>query len=256
MVLHLGRINDVDETWVNGREVGATGSFPQDYKTAWTQDRRYTVPAESLRWGLGEENVLVIRVYDGGGDGGLTDLGAAEPPAIWRLPSSVSPAQVTVAGFFNWGEGRRSVSVTPSDLGATRRGQRAHLWDVWDARYLGTTTGSAPLDIAPTSCRLLSIVPDVGHPQLLGTDAHVTSGAQSVVGVKWDARHRALKGRSRVRPGVPFHLALTVPRGLGLFRLDVTGARAERLPSADGSALFRITPDRDEVVWVARYTRG
>ena len=59
-VLHLGPIDDIDATWVNGVKVGATEQYdkPRDYKLA----------ADVLKAG---RNVIAVRVLDTGGQGGL-----------------------------------------------------------------------------------------------------------------------------------------------------------------------------------------
>ncbi|ELZ05976.1 beta-galactosidase small subunit [Natrialba asiatica] len=72
----VGRVDDVDETFLNGDRIGQTGSFPADeggdgYESAWERSRRYTVPPSAIEFG--GENVVAVRVYDGGGDGGLYD---------------------------------------------------------------------------------------------------------------------------------------------------------------------------------------
>lgn len=72
--LLLGRIDDVDEVWLNGARIGGTGSFPPDYRTAWEAERRYRVPASLVR-GDGSD-VLAVRVFDGNGNGGLCTAGA------------------------------------------------------------------------------------------------------------------------------------------------------------------------------------
>jgi len=71
--LVLGRIDDVDEVWLNGERVGGTGSFPPDYRTAWNAERRYRVPASLVR-GDGSD-VLAVRVFDGNGNGGICEAG-------------------------------------------------------------------------------------------------------------------------------------------------------------------------------------
>ncbi len=78
LVIPLGKIDDVDISYLNGQEIGRMGSLPPDYNTAWNQERRYEVPAELVRFG--EENVIAIRVYDGPGDAGLHEgpLGPVE----------------------------------------------------------------------------------------------------------------------------------------------------------------------------------
>ncbi|MBN1421200.1 MAG: DUF4982 domain-containing protein [Planctomycetes bacterium] len=69
ILIDLGKVDDVDETFVNGTKVGGSGAFPPDYRSAWTQSRRYTVPAGLLR-GDGTD-VVAVRVFDGDGNGGL-----------------------------------------------------------------------------------------------------------------------------------------------------------------------------------------
>ncbi len=67
--LLLGRIDDVDEVWLNGQRIGGTGSFPPKFVTAWNVERRYRVPA-SLVHGDGSD-VLAVRVFDGTANGGI-----------------------------------------------------------------------------------------------------------------------------------------------------------------------------------------
>ena len=58
--LHLGAIDDIDTTWVNGRRVGAT--------IGWNTPRVYRVPAGLLKRG---GNIVTVRVLDTGAGGGL-----------------------------------------------------------------------------------------------------------------------------------------------------------------------------------------
>ena len=59
--LHLGPIDDSDETWVNGNKVGET---IED----WQAERIYPVPARALQEG---DNYIAIRMEDQRGSGGL-----------------------------------------------------------------------------------------------------------------------------------------------------------------------------------------
>ena len=59
--LGLGAIDDSDTSWVNGHPVGGM-------EWAWSQERRYRVPASALVEG---RNVVAVRVEDGGGGGGI-----------------------------------------------------------------------------------------------------------------------------------------------------------------------------------------
>lgn len=67
--LLLGCIDDVDEAWFNGQRIGQTGSFPPNYQTAYSSQRRYRIGASLVR-GDGSD-VLAVRVFDGDGDGGI-----------------------------------------------------------------------------------------------------------------------------------------------------------------------------------------
>jgi len=71
--LLLGCIDDVDETFLNGERIGGTGSFPPDFQIAWDVPRRYHVPVSLIR-GDGSD-VLAVRVYDQGGNGGIYEAG-------------------------------------------------------------------------------------------------------------------------------------------------------------------------------------
>lgn len=67
--LLLGRIDDVDEVYVNGRRIGGTGQFEPDYVTAYNVDRVYFLPDGLLE--SGHPNVIAVRVYDGAQAGGV-----------------------------------------------------------------------------------------------------------------------------------------------------------------------------------------
>jgi len=58
--LHLGAVDDIDGTWVNGEQVGAT--------IGWEAPRVYRVPGRLLKRGA---NTIAVRVLDTGGNGGM-----------------------------------------------------------------------------------------------------------------------------------------------------------------------------------------
>ncbi|MBW8847585.1 MAG: hypothetical protein JF607_21680 [Burkholderiales bacterium] len=58
--LHLAKVDDCDEVWVNGHKVGG--------QCGWEQARHYTLPAGLLRAGA---NWIAVRVTDTGGGGGI-----------------------------------------------------------------------------------------------------------------------------------------------------------------------------------------
>ncbi|MBE3069666.1 MAG: glycoside hydrolase N-terminal domain-containing protein, partial [Planctomycetes bacterium] len=74
--LALGQIDDCDETFFNGARVGGEGAFPPDTRTAWQTERRYRVDPKLVR--AGRWNLIAVRVFDNGGQGGI----AGGPPAL------------------------------------------------------------------------------------------------------------------------------------------------------------------------------
>lgn len=71
IVLKLGRIDDVDEVYVNGNLVGASGTFPPNYESAYYAWRDYYVPSRYLNFE--GDNVVAVRVYDSQLGGGIVD---------------------------------------------------------------------------------------------------------------------------------------------------------------------------------------
>ena len=64
--LHLGAVDDIDTTWVNGAQVGTMMD--------WNLPRVYRVPGSLLKRGA---NVIAVRVLDTGGNGGMWGGGDA-----------------------------------------------------------------------------------------------------------------------------------------------------------------------------------
>ncbi len=76
MILLLGKIDDIDQTFVNGILVGSTGNWnfrstpvEFDKNEEWMQNRVYSVPQKLLKFG--SINSIAVRVYDGFKDGGI-----------------------------------------------------------------------------------------------------------------------------------------------------------------------------------------
>jgi len=60
--LLLGKIDDVDQTYFNGKLIGETGSFPPTYSTQWNEPRMYMIPETAVQWDM--ENVIAVRIYN------------------------------------------------------------------------------------------------------------------------------------------------------------------------------------------------
>ena len=60
--LNLGKIDDADQTFFNGKLIGAMGTMPPDYTTQWDKSRIYIIPETAVQWD--KENVIAVRVYN------------------------------------------------------------------------------------------------------------------------------------------------------------------------------------------------
>jgi hypothetical protein len=69
--LMLGRIDDADEVFLNGKLIGSSGKFPPDYETAFSTIRKYIIPVGLLN--KNGENVIAVRVYDSYLEGGIIE---------------------------------------------------------------------------------------------------------------------------------------------------------------------------------------
>ena len=71
LYLKLGRIDDVDRTYLNGTLIGGEGEFPPQIRTAYDVKRCYRIPPENVKFG--GRNVIAVRVYDMWLGGGIVE---------------------------------------------------------------------------------------------------------------------------------------------------------------------------------------
>ncbi len=69
LVLYLGSIDDADLTYLNGEFLGQSGQMPPEYVTAYSVLRAYKIRVDQVLWD--QENTIAVRVFDGGGGGGI-----------------------------------------------------------------------------------------------------------------------------------------------------------------------------------------
>ncbi|MDR2474872.1 MAG: acetylxylan esterase [Bacteroidales bacterium] len=69
IVVRYTNADDADEFFFNGHSIGKTGDFPPSYESKYGEMRKYIVPAEYIAFD--RPNTAAVRVYDGGGGGGL-----------------------------------------------------------------------------------------------------------------------------------------------------------------------------------------
>ena len=116
--LDLGMVDDIDTTWVNGVKLGSTFGY--------NVVRKYPVPVGALKPG---RNVVVVRVLDTGGGGGIWGdqklqlVFKEKPPAEGLRTASLGPAlappPIALAGPWRYRIGMKLEDGPPPPIGVT-----------------------------------------------------------------------------------------------------------------------------------------
>jgi len=219
VVLELGKVDDDDETFVNGVKVGE--------KRGWLAYRRYPVPPGILNWG--GENVLAVRVSDSGGAGGLWSVRRDRPAATWVVEGAQRWWTVVLV---NWDDEPLPLAAAVAALGIPGGGARYAAYDVWAERALADVQQTFKATLAPHATLTIALRPAGTHPQVIGTTRHVIQGAIDIADERWDAATRTLTVRSVQLDGRAYAVTVAVPKGLrpGVCKSDVP-CTVRRLPS-------------------------
>jgi melibiase-like protein/beta-galactosidase-like protein len=197
--LDLGKVDDVDETFINGVKVGGT--------SGWRSYRRYGVPAAVLNWG--GDNVLAVHVTDTGGPGGLWSFTRDRPASTWIVEGA--PRWWTLA-LVNWDDEPRTVAQSLPVLGMG--GARFAAYDVWAERPMADVQQTLGATIPPHSTLVVGVRPVATRPQIIGSTRHVVQGAIDIREEHWEPATRTLRARSVNLDGRPYGVTIAIPRGM------------------------------------------
>lgn len=93
VIADLGVIDDTDEVFINGQRVGGYGTLGIPHATAWSQHRRYRLPASHLK---AKQNFLATHVWN------LWGLGGMVGPAVLKMALVPPDAQWQVTFIHNY----------------------------------------------------------------------------------------------------------------------------------------------------------
>jgi hypothetical protein len=197
--LDLGKVDDDDETFINGTKVGGT--------SGWRSYRRYAVPADALNWG--GDNVLAVHVIDTGGPGGLWSFRRDRPASTWIAEGA--PRWWTLA-LVNWDDEPRTVAQSLTALGIG--GTRFAAYDVWAEQPMTDVQQTLGATIAPHSTLVVAVRPVATRPQIIGSTRHVVQGAIDIREERWDTATRTLHAKSVNLDGRPYAVTIAIPRAM------------------------------------------
>ena len=207
LVINLAHIDDCDETYLNGKLIGKTGRFPQDpggYNTAYYRERRYHVAISQVDIKWDQDNVLAVRVYDGGGDGGIN-----EGTPYLSMLDYIDKVALDKSGDFSF-KGQSVEKVLK-----IRNGNNADVKGTLQVSIKDDITGKVisdqqyPLTVKPHQTQSVSVKADARQ----GIDLHYVF-TESITGKKLIANDLA-----------PYILTPSAPQTPRINGAQVTGAR-------------------------------
>ena len=151
-----------------------------------TSDRLTDLPEERVE--------LLRRVYPAVDIRPLDLFKSERNKHIWDLKINQSGRSYDVVGLFNFDEAKSSPRyMSWKDLGLPED-RRVHVFDFWNKEYLGAWEKGVSVDLSPTSCRVLTLLPEEDHPQLISTSRHITQGWIDLVSQKYDQASNSYAG--------------------------------------------------------------
>ena len=179
---------------------------------------------------------------------------------VWDLKISHLGRNYDVVGVFNFNADKaEQILLKWKDLGLPED-KPVHVFDFWNQEYLGAWPAGMAVDAAPTSCRVLTLLPDNGRIQLISTSRHITQGWVDLLALNQNAAGDTFAGTSRVIRNDPYELRFVFPRGTNyVVKSAVARAGWRKLPVSvfnhQGWAAVRMTsPKTREVKWEVQFT--
>ena len=209
---------------------------------------------------LSDERVEIMRRVYPAVDIRPVDLFTSERnKRIWDLKVRHLERSYDVVGLFNYDETKSTpLRISWKDLGLPED-VPVHVFDFWNKEYLGEWEKGIALDLAPTSTRVLTLLPATDHVQLISTSRHITQGWVDLLAEKYDAAKNSYAGRSKVVRGDPYELRFVFPREKNFLIKSATARSAStklpvKITNHQGWATIEFTsPQTTEASWDVQF---
>lgn len=164
-----------------------------------------------------------------------------------------------VVGLFNYDEAKsEQINLNWKDLGLPEK-VPVHVYDFWNNEYLGAWEQGMTLNLSPTSCRVLTLLPANGKVQLISTNRHITQGWVDLVALNNNEATNSLTGKSKVVKNDPYELRFVSPREKN-FKITSATARGAmgnlpvKIANHQGWATVQImSPRTTQVSWSVKF---
>jgi len=215
---------------------------------------------------LSEERVeLLRRVYPAVDIRPLDLFPTERYKRIWDLKVNHLGRNYDVVGVFNFGQERaEKTHLKWKDLGLPDN-KLVHVFDFWNKEYLGAWAEGMIVEAAPTSCRVLTLLPGNERIQLISTSRHMTQGWVDLLALKskiQNPKSEIHTGVSKVVKDDPYQLSFAFPRGTNyMVKRAVARTASGELPvkifNHQGWGAIQFTsPQTTEVAWEVEFEPG
>ena len=205
----------------------------------------------------GDRVELLKRVFPAADIRPIDLFPAGRNKRIWDLKVAHLGRAYDVVGVFNFNRGKSErMLLSWKELGLATPGP-VHVFDFWSREYLGAWAAGMMVETAPTSCRVLTLLPDNGRIQLVSTSRHITQGWVDLAALSFNGD--VWTGTSRVIKEDPYELRFAFPRGTNFAVKSATaqtavGALPVRISNHQGWAAVQFTsPQTTQANWQVEF---
>ncbi|MCL2664716.1 MAG: alpha-galactosidase [Defluviitaleaceae bacterium] len=151
-----------------------------------------------------------------------------------------------VAAVFNWTDVKQVYTLTPKGLGLS--GSKWICTDVWNGCLQENENGVIKAELEPHTCKVFAYWKKDSRPQFVGTNRHLTQGADDLLDLKWDGDGLVLSGRSAVVKNDVYKVKIYVPE-----EYEVISPNTE---AEGGLTIIKILRDaNEEADWIVRFKK-
>ncbi len=110
---------------------------------------------------------------------------------IWDLKIRRPFASWDVVSLFNWNDQASGIKLLFADLGLNQEKEYL-VYDFWNRKFLGLQKGDMECRVDARANLLLAVHENLGRPQLLSTDRHVSQGGVEWIDSAWNRERKEL----------------------------------------------------------------
>ena len=142
---------------------------------------------------------------------------------IWDLKLRRSFASWDVVSVFNWNDQPGAFKFSFAELGLSP-GKAYLVYDFWNRQFLGSLREGMECRVDARANSLLAIHENLGRPQLLSTDRHITQGGVEWTGETWNPARQELVCSFMLVENDPLTAVIHVPSSCQLVAAKSAGA--------------------------------